>query len=1326
MNYSIPKGCNTANDFTGDVIINSGLVSVASNGAFGNAANKIILNGGGILDANQNIALARDIEVQAGGGVIRTWGSVNTTWTGALTGSGNLRRTDGGTLALNMDGSGFTGTITNERGTLRLLTNDWAGTDFVQTDGGNILRVEAVGTTTINSLTSDRDVVIGAGSRLDIASGSYIANSGTDVNGFWMQGTSAGNDAVTGAITSSSGTLTITNGAATGNLTTTDHRIRVFIQDHSAGNPLTLVKNNNNQLIIDRTNTYSGGTIINGGRINADNLSAFGTGMVTVNSGGQAFLTQAGVYANDFIIAGNGVTEGGGTLGAIRLQNNATVSGNIGVDAAGARIAASAGQSGTHSGNLLGAGNLEINGGGASGTITFSGDTTAYTGTMTVSQGRVNLDSAAFGGSVVVADGAAFSGKSMIAGDLSFGSATGANWRVNGFSAGSVGADDLNFNGTTNTIFVDGAPTAPGPFTIATYTGALSGFSSLVVNNAASFRSTTLNDTGSAITLDLGNDLRTWAGNDATNPTFWDVNNTANWAGGDNLFFNGDTVVFDDSASSTTVAMQSLLTPAAVSFNNNTVDYTVTGVAGTGLSGAGNLVKDGTGALTLGGIGSNFTGEVQVNAGVLNLGNGEALGFNSGITIANDARVNLAGHAPGNQGRHYTWTIAGDGGDGPGGLGAITNSGGSVFGNAGILNLILAGDAEIGGNNGRFDIGRSGSFSGTIDGNGFTFTKVGSNQVVVRGQSSNISYTVNAGLLIFEDFDSASGTELITVNGGVLGTWGNRTIANDVNLTASGATLISQSATGTWNGAITAASGAIVEAGGTVVTSGSFTGAGDIIKTGGGQWTITGSTSIAGNLDIETGTVQIGNLGTAGSLGSPGSITLNNNGLALRYRLSGADATLASAITFVDTDSQLRQHAGTQADKLTLTGAVGSDTTLGIIASVGGNLVLGSGSDTRVREIQIGSENTGQTAFLTIEDGADVTTRYLNIGNGTNRLATVNQTGGTVTFEAGSAGFRLGHWSGADRQYNLSGGVLDATALAANSGEGRWVNVGWDGQGLMTVGGGPGLATLKAAGIRFDRARTGAENSESTLTVLNNGLVEIGSLGTSGPGTKDFMILDGGTVRATDTATWGALIDVVSASTIDVGASLTATQTGIISGSGSITTTGDGTMVLSAINTYTGATTVSAGTLLVTGALGNTAVTVENGATIGGPGSLGGSLTFNPGALLDLNGASIGLTSTDILSVTGSITLNDFSFSSLVGWDASTADLGTYTIIEGGGTVTLSGTTPTISNPHDFGNGKQAYFHDGSLQVVVIPEPTTPLLAMLGLAALMRRRMRRA
>ncbi|MCX8495788.1 MAG: PEP-CTERM sorting domain-containing protein, partial [Akkermansiaceae bacterium] len=48
-------------------------------------------------------------------------------------------------------------------------------------------------------------------------------------------------------------------------------------------------------------------------------------------------------------------------------------------------------------------------------------------------------------------------------------------------------------------------------------------------------------------------------------------------------------------------------------------------------------------------------------------------------------------------------------------------------------------------------------------------------------------------------------------------------------------------------------------------------------------------------------------------------------------------------------------------------------------------------------------------------------------------------------------------------------------------------------------------------------------------------------------------------------------------------------------------------------NTYTGATTVSAGTLAVNGSLANTSTTVGSGGTLQGSGSMGGSVTVQSG-----------------------------------------------------------------------------------------------------------------
>ncbi|MDP4610178.1 MAG: autotransporter-associated beta strand repeat-containing protein, partial [Opitutales bacterium] len=139
----------------------------------------------------------------------------------------------------------------------------------------------------------------------------------------------------------------------------------------------------------------------------------------------------------------------------------------------------------------------------------------------------------------------------------------------------------------------------------------------------------------------------------------------------------------------------------------------------------------------------------------------------------------------------------------------------------------------------------------------------------------------------------------------------------------------------------------------------------------------------------------------------------------------------------------------------------------------------------------------------------------------------------------------------------------------------------------------------------------------------------------------------------------------------------TANQTlsGVISGTGAIEHTGGNagtsTLTLSGANTYTGDTTVSAGTLQVDGIIAS--VTVDNGASLTGSGSITGAATISgtlaignsPGTMtfssLTLNGGSTTIMEIDGTAGAGVTSGHDFADVSgaLVYGGALTLDIGT-------------------------------------------------------------------
>jgi fibronectin-binding autotransporter adhesin len=91
---------------------------------------------------------------------------------------------------------------------------------------------------------------------------------------------------------------------------------------------------------------------------------------------------------------------------------------------------------------------------------------------------------------------------------------------------------------------------------------------------------------------------------------------------------------------------------------------------------------------------------------------------------------------------------------------------------------------------------------------------------------------------------------------------------------------------------------------------------------------------------------------------------------------------------------------------------------------------------------------------------------------------------------------------------------------------------------------------------------------------------------------------------------------------------------------------------LSGASTHTGSTTVSNGTLYVTGSFSGSPVTVTGGAALAGPGILGGGVTLQAGGILspDLGNGGFG-----ILTVSNSLTLN----TPILNFDLSSSPAGT-------------------------------------------------------------------
>ena len=447
------------------------------------------------------------------------------------------------------------------------------------------------------------------------------------------------------------------------------------------------------------------------------------------------------------------------------------------------------------------------------------------------------------------------------------------------------------------------------------------------------------------------------------------------------------------------------------------------------------------------------------------------------------------------------------------------------------------------------------------------------------------------------------------------------------------------------------------------------------------------SNGITGEILVSQGVLQIRDGGVTTNPGvtfqagtmADRSIRVTGYGVLDLWRNAGSTTDWALPVMTLENGGTLRFRAATG-----VTGTLNHNVAAALTADTSGGTILNNGGDGAQNVTLSGAlSGSGPLAFTARDGGTN--TRSLSISSADNLYS------GDWTVSHGGTGTALLR-AGAANALGTGTVTLNARATLENNSP----------NGLDSLAG----VKLTATTSTLTLGANPWTNAAAVLTA-ENGTIQSGS-GASSVGT--FVLDSAGTVTL-DGDPGGSL----AATSFDIRRG-TLAGTGPLTGTGTLNKSTSGTATLAGTHSYTGATTVAAGALVVSGTLGATDVTVDAGAAIGGAGSIGGSLHFNAGSNLLFS-------LTDTLTVNGaSVDFDAFSIANLTGFD-NTVPNGTYTLIDGDATIVLTNVVNFgLANAQPLDGGRSAYFDSGSLQLVVIPEPSVALLGGLGLFFLLRRR----
>ncbi|HUA65619.1 MAG TPA: autotransporter-associated beta strand repeat-containing protein [Alphaproteobacteria bacterium] len=824
-------------------------------------------------------------------------------------------------------------------------------------------------------------VYLGQANSIEIGGSLIVAGAGTSTQGAWMKF----NPAFLGGATAPVASITAGGGG----------RINNFWICNGTGGP---------QIPGYGLCDFSGGNISM--QVNSMQLGSAGN----ANAQGVLTLDNGTVNANNAVIGNQEVSGGGAGIGVVNLNSNA-VYGSTGTLIVNDTLTlgevtgtATAGTAGT----------IDISGGALSANTIVNGGGTAV---INVTNGLFTVTGQAGTASAPL-------------GTLSFAGST-ITLPENPSSA-NISVSTLATGGKTNIINISVAPPSahyPVQFALIKYSGGIGGAGfNFGVGTLPALTTGYISNNAANSSIDLvltsGPSAETWTGSVNNN---WDTT-TANWLAGGSAatYANGAFVQFLDGANSGTVNLTTSLIPGGLTVSNNAQNFTFNGSGS--LAGSYALIKEGTGTLVMDNSGGNsFSGGVDITNGVLQVGNNDGNGTlpAGGITDNGTLVFDQSGQTVNNN------TISGSGVLAYAGGGTLNLAGGNTFtGPVVVTNsstLQIGGSSALGSGSSSSVIVASGSTL-DIDGNASTRplvvsgTGVGGNGVLTDSGGAVYGLTTSvtlAGDSTFSypnrwDFDASSpgGVVLstggnpynLTLNGSTYFQWQNVSVdpaLANINLEGGEFGIVGSTTFGNPTGVLTIGpSAALVFYGG----SANFMNKGVDFQSGGYIDNNGGNNIMTGAMTLETGYADF-------EINS-GSLTVSNvlSGSGVFYVQGGTGPVAIDGNSPAFTGSVLLYDG-----QVTLNGLIGSGVT-----TEANTTLTGSGTAEGLVDISggflPGNANSGATfnaaGGLTLEGGAGLTNGLAPTLSGSSDLTAVtgNLTvnGNTIYINPFSGGLQSG------------------------------------------------------------------------------------------------------------------------------------------------------------------------------------------------------------------------------------------------------------------------------------------------------------------------------